>query len=253
MAVADVADIATSTAVLQLLFPPLPTPQHAALIFVVLSAAATSTPLGTHRSRGSPPTAVRPVLTDLIRALTPLDLPTRAGVLAPGPIALFAHHVLPDVAQLLDAHRLQKVINRPVDDSTQHHVGRTVGGHHHHRDVEFERDVLQELEPVHVRHVHVAQHDVKVFTSVAQRRQRFRAPREGGDDVLAAMEHLLHDSQAQRVVVHNKDTQARGKHRGRGCGVLLHVFGPSRDRGRCSLPVTFPGTYDAGIGFIRRP
>ena len=51
-------------------------------------------------------------------------------------------------------------------------------------------------------------------------------------DVLAAMEHLLHDSQAQRVVVHHKDTQARGKHRGRGCGVLLHVFGPSRDRGR---------------------
>ena len=40
----------------------------------------------------------------------------------------------------------------------------------HHGDVQLEGDVLQELEPIHVRHVHVAQHDVEVVSPLAKRR-----------------------------------------------------------------------------------
>lgn len=55
------------------------------------------------------------------------------------------------------------------------------GARTHDWDVQLERYVLQKLEAIHVRHVHVAQHDVEVVPTLAQRRQRLRSPREGGD------------------------------------------------------------------------
>jgi hypothetical protein len=67
-----------------------------------------------------------------------------------------------------------------VDDPAQHDVRRAVGAHHHHRHVELERDVLQQLETVHVGHVHVREHDVEIVSTLAQGFQRVRAAREGG-------------------------------------------------------------------------
>ena len=54
--------------------------------------------------------------------------------------------------------------------------------------VELERDVLQELEAIHVRHVHVGEHDVKVVFALAQGLQRLGTAREGGDCVVESRE-----------------------------------------------------------------
>lgn len=51
-----------------------------------------------------------------------------------GAFAPPAHHVLPDVAQLLDAHRLQQVVHRAVGDAAQHHARLAVGAHHCHKE-----------------------------------------------------------------------------------------------------------------------
>lgn len=44
--------------------------------------------------------------------------------------------------------------------------------------------MLEELEAVHVRHVHVGEHDVEVLLAVAQGLQRLGTAREGGDCVV---------------------------------------------------------------------
>ena len=54
--------------------------------------------------------------------------------------------------------------------------------------VELERDVLQELEAIHVRHVHVGEHDVEVVLALAQGLQRLGTAREGGDCVVESRE-----------------------------------------------------------------
>ena len=125
----------------------------------------------------------------LVRAARAFERPLRRGVRVARPragavgapvAALLAHDVLPDVAQLLDAHGLEQIVHGAVDDPAQHHVRGAVGAHHHHRHIELERDVLQQLEPVHVGHVHVREHDVEVVAPLAQRFKRRRAAREGG-------------------------------------------------------------------------
>mmetsp|Transcript_12902 Transcript_12902/g.51923 ORF Transcript_12902/g.51923 Transcript_12902/m.51923 type:complete len:530 (+) Transcript_12902:206-1795(+) len=141
-----------------------------------------------------------PVAAALARAQVPL----RA-------LALAANDVLPDVAELLDAHGLEEVVHGAVDDTAEDHVGGAVRGHHHDWYVELERDVLQELEAIHVRHVHVGEHDVEVVLALAQGLQRLGTAREGGDFVLASLEHLLDNLQAQRVVVDYENPQADGE------------------------------------------
>lgn len=54
--------------------------------------------------------------------------------------------------------------------------GKGEGALTHHWDVQLERYVLQKLKAIHVWHVHVAQHDVKVIPTIAQRRQRLCSP-----------------------------------------------------------------------------
>ena len=82
-----------------------------------------------------------PALVFLCAPREPSSDPLRRGVgfarpaLAPSapPSTLLAHDVLPDVAQLLDAHGLEQVVDGTVDDPAQHDVRRAVGAHHHHR------------------------------------------------------------------------------------------------------------------------
>mmetsp|Transcript_4184 Transcript_4184/g.17218 ORF Transcript_4184/g.17218 Transcript_4184/m.17218 type:complete len:247 (+) Transcript_4184:1089-1829(+) len=141
-----------------------------------------------------------PVAAALARARVPL----RA-------LALATNDVLPNVAELLDAHGLEEVVHGAVDDTAEDHIGGAVRGHHHDWYVELERDVLQELEAIHVRHVHVGEHDVEVFLALAQGLQRLGTAREGGDFVLASLEHLLDNLQAQRVIVNYENPQADGE------------------------------------------
>lgn len=83
--------------------------------------------------------------------------------------------------------------------------------------VELERDVLQELEAIHVRHVHVGEHDVEVVFALAQGLQRLGTAREGGDCVVESRE----DSASAKRVDRGLPRRAPG-----GCGERRAVRKP---------------------------
>ena len=62
-------------------------------------------------------------------ASAPTTEPARAQVPLRA-LALAANDVLPDVAELLDAHGLEEVVHGAVDDTAEDHVGGAVRGHH---------------------------------------------------------------------------------------------------------------------------
>mmetsp|Transcript_10471 Transcript_10471/g.38568 ORF Transcript_10471/g.38568 Transcript_10471/m.38568 type:complete len:458 (-) Transcript_10471:250-1623(-) len=128
-----------------------------------------------------------------------------------GELLVAAEHVLPDVAQLLDAHRLQQVVHRSVRDALHHAPRLPVGRHHYDRDLHLQADQFQQLEAVHVRHVDVRQHQVEVARPFPQDLDGVLAAYGRGDGIVAAAQHLLDDAKCQGVIVHRKHAQPLGE------------------------------------------
>lgn len=105
-------------------------------------------------------------------------------------------HMLPDVLELLQSCRFQKVITSPTVNPLHDGLGVAVRRQHcyhspeletkiidtdelikmyihvltNHRNVHFDTNDLQKLDPIHVRHVHVAYNEIELVFLLPQNR-----------------------------------------------------------------------------------